>query len=225
MYPIVSYTIPELVEKSSIHYADRPALAMVGGPPLLFEELEPRSRRLAALLGLYGIAQGDKVALVSENRPEWGLDYFGIVRLGASVVPILTDFTSEQMANIVAHSGAKAVIVSKKFLAKFSGGCKATFILSVEDLSLISGPEGFTAPIESEIAVATANFVPAAVKGDDLAAIVYTSGTTGLSKGVMDTARAPRSIKRAEAASMIRSRASRFFLSPAPSSSFTLFPP
>jgi long-chain acyl-CoA synthetase len=185
LYPIVSYTIPELIEKSSVHYAGRPALAMVGGKPVLFEELEPRSRRLAALLGLYGIEQGDKVALVSENRPEWGLAYFGIVRLGASAVPILTDFTGEQMANIVAHSGAKAVIVSKKFLQKFSGGCKAPFILSVEDLSLISGPEGFKAPSESEIAAATKNFVPASVKGDDLAAIVYTSGTTGLSKGVM----------------------------------------
>ncbi len=197
MYKIERFTIPELVEKSSVQYGDRPALAMVGKEPLLYREIEQRSRRISAVLGLYGVRQGDKVALVSENRPEWGLSYFGISRLGAVVVPILTDFLPEQMANIVEHSGARVVIVSKRFLSKFqpaeapAAGAPAArapgpkFILSIEDLSLFRGPEGFVPPDEARIASAVADFKPANVDADDLAAIVYTSGTTGRSKGVM----------------------------------------
>ncbi len=189
MYEPRTFTIPELVERSSATYKGRPALAMIGGKPVMYEELEPLSRRRAALLGLLGIEKGDRVALVSENRPEWGLSYFGISRAGAIAVPILTDFTAEQMGNILAHAEAKAVIVSKKFLPKLEGERGKRLILDVEDLGIIatasSGAPSY--PSEAEIDAAAAAFSPPPVGEDELASIVYTSGTTGLSKGVMLT--------------------------------------
>ncbi len=67
MYTTERFTINEIIEKSTRIYAERPALAMVGGEPIRFSELEGRSRRIAAILALAGIKKGDRVALLSEN--------------------------------------------------------------------------------------------------------------------------------------------------------------
>jgi len=191
LYEPRKFTIPEIVERSSATYKGRPALSMLGGKPVMYEELEPLSRRRAALLGLLGVEKGDRVALISENRPEWGLAYFGIVRAGAIAVPILTDFTAEQMANILEHSGAKAVVVSKKFLPKVEGERGRRLILDVEELALVAAASSSaaSAPTLAELDAAAAAFAPPPVEADELASIVYTSGTTGLSKGVMLTHR------------------------------------
>jgi long-chain acyl-CoA synthetase len=189
MYSLERYTIPEMLEKSSVRYAERPALAMVGGEALRYSELEPRTRRVAALLGLIGARKGDRVALISENRPEWGLAFLGISRSGCIPVPILTDFTPEQMGNILAHSESSVVIASKKFGAKLAaaGALAGRKALAVEDLSLLGGPEGFALPGTAALDAATAAFAPPKIVTDDIAEIIYTSGTTGLSKGVMLT--------------------------------------
>jgi long-chain acyl-CoA synthetase len=182
MYSLVRYTIPEMVEKSSIRYADRPALAMVGGAALSYAELEPRSRKIAALLGLLGVRRGDRVALVSENCPEWGLAYFGISRSGAVAVPILTDFTAEQMKNILDHSESRVVIASKRMAAKLSG------VSALDGRIFVSVEAPFSSPgmpSHSDINAAAAAFATPELSSDDVASIVYTSGTTGLSKGVM----------------------------------------
>jgi long-chain acyl-CoA synthetase len=185
MYSIDRYTIPELVEKSSVRYAERTALSMVQGEAVLFRDLEPRTRRVSALLGLLGIKKGDRVALLSENRPEWGLAYLGISRTGAIAVPIMTDFTSEQIANILAHSESSVLIVSRRLLAKIVGQEAKRIIVSVESLELVSAPDGFSFPTKDRIDAAAAAFASPPIQGDDLASIVYTSGTTGHSKGVM----------------------------------------
>ena len=186
MYSIERFTIPEIIEKSSRHYADRPALAMVGGKPLSYAELEPRSRRIAALLGLLGVRKGDRVAILSENRPEWGLAYLGVSRTGAVAVPIMTDFSAEQVANIIEHSGSSLVLVSSRFLGKIEAESGRRTIVSIEDFSLQkAGPGGVTAPSEAEIERAASAFEEPWIEADDLASILYTSGTMGRSKGVM----------------------------------------
>jgi long-chain acyl-CoA synthetase len=182
MYKLESFTVPELIEKGSREYAGRPALAMVGKEAVPYEELEPRSRKIAAFLGLLGIGRGDRVAILSENRPEWGLAAFGICRTGAIVVPILTDFTSEQIANILEHSASAALFVSRRFLTKIQGQGEKRILISVEDLEVMAG---HATPSGKALEAAAAAFAPPSIEGNDLAAIVYTSGTTGLSKGVM----------------------------------------
>ena len=69
-------------------------------------------------LAAAGLKKGDRVVILSENRPEWGIAYFGASAAGYVVVPILTDFNPEQIANIIAHSEAKAVVVSEKIGAQ-----------------------------------------------------------------------------------------------------------
>ena len=182
MYAIERFTIPEVLEKSSERYASRPALSMVGGETIRFRDLEPRTRRIAALLGLLGVAKGDRVALLSENRPEWGLSYFSIVRTGAIAVPIMTDFTSEQIATILEHSGSKVLIVSKRFEAKVLGEGSKRIMVSLEDFSAAGMDPG-------ALDRATQGFASPDIAADDLASILYTSGTMGKSKGVMLTHR------------------------------------
>jgi len=189
VYTIDQFTINEVIAKSSLRYAERPALAMIGDKPVHYRELEIRSRRIAAMLRLLGIQKGDRVAILSENRPEWGLAYFGIVRAGAIAVPIMVDFTAEQIANILAHSECKALFVSSKLEAKLSSHVDAPLVISI-DGSSVRSPDSLSSPLsEVEIDKAATSFEEVSVQAEDLASIIYTSGTTGASKGVMLTHR------------------------------------
>ena len=191
MYTIERYTIPEILEKSSQRYASRSALSMVGGKAVSYRDLEPRTRRIAALLRVLGAVKGDRVALLSENRPEWGLSYFGIARVGAIAVPIMTDFTSEQIATILEHSESKILIVSKRFAAKVPAEGEKRILVSLEDFSLLAAPAPFVAADIGATALdrAAEDFSSPRVEADDLASILYTSGTMGKPKGVMLTHR------------------------------------
>jgi long-chain acyl-CoA synthetase len=191
MYAIEGFTIPEVLEKSSAKYAKRPALGMVGGEAIRYRELEPRTRRISALLGLLGVKKGDRVALLSENRPEWGLAYFGISRLGAIAVPIMTDFTPEQISTILEHSESRVLVVSRRFEAKVPDEGGKRILLSLEDLSVLAAPSPGELPASDSAAVdaAAAAFEPPPVQADEIASILYTSGTMGKSKGVMLTHR------------------------------------
>jgi long-chain acyl-CoA synthetase len=190
VYSIERFTIPEVLENSSKRYARRPALAMVGGKAVLYSELEPRTRRIAALLGLLGVKKGDRVALLSENRPEWGLSYLGISRTGAIAVPIMVDFVPDAISTILEHSECKVLIASKRFAAKVPAECEKRIVVSLEDFSLLASPREGAKGIEpAALDSAAASFVSPPIEADELASILYTSGTMGKSKGVMLTHR------------------------------------
>jgi long-chain acyl-CoA synthetase len=193
VYTIERYTIPELIEKSSRRYADRPALSMVGGKAIYFRDLEPQTKRIAAFLGLLGVKKGDRVAILSENRPEWGLSYFGISRTGAIAVPIMVDFLPEQISAILAHSESKVLLVSKRLEGKVEGEGDKRILVSLEDYSILAAPGGAdaSAALVAKDAVdrAAGYFVEPEIRADELASILYTSGTMGKPKGVMLTHR------------------------------------
>ncbi|HOM92999.1 MAG TPA: AMP-binding protein, partial [Rectinema sp.] len=147
----------------------RPALSMVVGSVYTYRDFERLSRGIAQALSAYGVKKGDRVALLAENSPHWVIAWFGIVRAGAIVVPILNDFMPKQIANIIQHSGAKIVFASNKLKAK---------------LVEIS-PEPEIWDVSKDFEPSADSVELPAVEADDLAMIVYTSGTTGISKGVM----------------------------------------
>ncbi|HEX9021361.1 MAG TPA: AMP-binding protein, partial [Nitrospirota bacterium] len=123
-----------------------------------------------------GIAKGDRVAVLSENRPEWMITYLAVVSFGAVIVPLDAQLTEAEVALLLANAGVKAVCVSGQTRGKLPRGGAFTVIaydggegVSFEQL-MKAHPEAAPAP------------PPAA---DDPAAILYTSGTTGDPKGVM----------------------------------------
>ena len=139
-----------------------------------------------------GVRKGDRVAILSENRPEWTIADFACLLTGAVVVPIYTTLTNEQVAYILRDSGARAVFVSsEKQLEKVQtvrdqtplkevvvmDAVKATPVFSMQEWMQKGPPESDP---RFDAAARTAN-------PNDLATIIYTSGTTGMPKGAMLT--------------------------------------
>lgn len=176
-YSYDTHTIADIAPLGADLYGDRPALGMVDGEATSYRELELHTRRAAARLIGLGVSKGDRVAILSESLPEWGVASFGIARAGAVAVPLLVDFRSVQVLEILEHSGAKAIFVSARQKAKLDGAHIA--VLPIEDLSTL----------DAELDHAAAALPLPRVAPADLAAIVYTSGTTGNPKGVMLTHR------------------------------------
>ncbi len=159
-------------------------------------------RARSAGLGLYelGIRHGDRVSLISENRLEWLYSDMGTLGIGACLVPIYPTLTDEEVEFIIAHSGSKVVIVENKLQyekAIFARKkCPALEKIVVMDMSSITMPPKFVISfndllrlglIRNETDGALFDSLSQAAGPDDLATIVYTSGTTGPPKGAMIT--------------------------------------
>ena len=178
-------TLADIPSRSAERFGESPALAMVNGEPLNYRDLDRLTRRAAALLDAKGIRKGDRVAILSENRPEWCIADFAIARAGAVAVPILTDFPAEQIENILEHSEARAVFASDRLKKKLAANCGAgACTIEVLPIEKLSAPRA-----DEALEAAGRAFKSPAIESNDLAAIVYTSGTTGRSKGVMLTHR------------------------------------
>ena len=174
-------TLKSLIDYSVAHFAENTAVAFVEGNGLLkYSDLGKSIDEMAGLLYSFGLEKGDKVALYSQNMPNWVIAYFAVVARGLVIVPILPDFTREEVENVLIHSEAKALFVSERLKPKTDGlelpHLKAK--IKLEDLTVVSGE--ITTPKPEKIA-------EIAVNEEDIAAIIYTSGTTGRSKGVVLT--------------------------------------
>jgi long-chain acyl-CoA synthetase len=174
----------------------------LGWVPISSAEIYRSVVGVARALASWGIERGDRVAILSENRPEWTITDFAALALGAVTVPIYSTQTAEQTSFILNDSGARVVAVStKNQLEK---------VLTIQRRTLTSTSATTSPTIDRIIvmdAVETADAVPMAalmlqgpadfdadfdarlqtVGPDDLATIIYTSGTTGAPKGVMLT--------------------------------------
>ena len=163
-------------------------------------EVIERVKRIAAGLAALGVKAGDRVAIISENRPEWSFVDLAILSLRAVNVPIYTTQAVEQISYILENSGAKMLFVSGKKLWKHA----EVAIRSVERLEKLiffdddGKPEHDSRSISlAEVEVRGDEYVRidedvfetalAGILPDDLATIIYTSGTTGEPKGVMLT--------------------------------------
>ncbi|HAE21275.1 MAG TPA: AMP-dependent synthetase [Spirochaetaceae bacterium] len=175
LYDYDSHTLADIAVRGALLFHSLPALGMADAKAISYLELERLSRQGAARLQALGVAKGDRVLLLSENRPEWGIASFSIARAGAVAVPVLTDFSEAQVLAIAAHAGAKLAIVSAKQAKKLSSA--ALRLIAIEELS--------TPTADAAIAERSEAFASPPISPGDLAAIVYTSGTTGTPKGVM----------------------------------------
>jgi long-chain acyl-CoA synthetase len=162
---------------------------------LTWQETAEQVVKLASALEKMGVVPGDRVVLVSENRPEWLIADFAIMALGAISVPTYTTNTARDHLHILENSGAKAAIVSTKALARTflkaahqSDALEHTIVIEDYHLEQRLNVQVYqwAQVLEAEVADIDSYAERAqSVTKDDLACLIYTSGTGGLPKGVM----------------------------------------
>lgn len=141
------------------------------------------------------IYKGDKIALCGGNSINWALIYLSIISYGAVVVPILVDFSPDDIASILKDSGTKYLFIDKNISEKMESESiySLDMVFSLEDFTIINindniykeiraGDNIFNIELEN---FSKDNFSLNIFDNDTLATIIYTSGTTGFSKGVM----------------------------------------
>jgi acyl-CoA synthetase (AMP-forming)/AMP-acid ligase II len=144
-----------------------------------WDQVDERARRLAGVLAGGGLEPGDRVMVIARNCIEWPEISFGLAKAGLIAVPVNIRLAPDEVAHVREDCGARAVIVHADHLDKFAAE------LNDLPLSLIIGPE-----YEAALAAADPAQQPQLdVSPDDVAVILYTSGTTGRAKGVMHTHR------------------------------------
>jgi long-chain acyl-CoA synthetase len=118
-------TLGELCLRAAALYRKRTAFAMFRDGKVYglvsYRDWGLRSWRFASLLGSLGVKPGGRVMILAENRPEWPVSYFGIALGDAVSVPVLTDFTDEQVGHIAAHAEVSAICVTGKTAPKCAG--------------------------------------------------------------------------------------------------------
>ncbi|MDD3078227.1 MAG: AMP-binding protein [Paludibacter sp.] len=176
-----SLTLRELIDNSVSKFTSYPAVSFVNGNSLTYGELGKKVDEVSLLYYSIGLKPGDKIALFSQNMPNWVIAYFAAVAKGLVIVPILPDFTRQEVENVLLHSECKVLVVSNKLRPRVEElelpALEAKIL--VNDFSLISGE------ITQKLTLSEVNSY--LVKEEDVAAIIYTSGTTGRPKGVVLT--------------------------------------
>ncbi len=201
-------TLAHLFEECTSKYPDLTVNTMVGqASGQTYKELKDKVGKLDLLLDRYGIGAGEKVAILSAGHPNWIAAFFSATAFGRVAVPLLPDFSPSVVANVLAHSEAKALFVSAKCYEKLSAETLAalSLVIDIDTLEPIAGNkmvEGANSSVtgasaatveaagtsaKAEAAASAAETSAAAP--DDLAVLIYTSGTTGNAKGVMLTHR------------------------------------
>ncbi len=169
-------TLKELYTDSIRTYGSRPASSMLERESMTYYDFDDRVEYVRGILLGAGISHGDKVALLSNNMPNWAVCYFAVVTSGMIVVPILPDFSPAELDMIITHSEAKALMVSDKLFTKVSKEVLDNMNVVIRTKNL-----GVIARSSSDLGAAKEP------EPDDLAVIIYTSGTTSSPKGVMLT--------------------------------------
>lgn len=178
--------IPELAEFAAREYGDRPYLLRhtpQGWQGYSFAQAARAMHAYTALLEREGVKPGDRVGIQSENRPEWGLAYLAILEAGAIVVPLDAQLKTQEVGEILATSGARFAVSSARHRATIEAAREARG-LSVRMLS-IDPADDLPHWDEAQKLFPAEAPRPARARPNDLAVIIFTSGTTGRAKGVM----------------------------------------
>jgi long-chain acyl-CoA synthetase len=167
------------MQESASRYPEKIAVQMKTGDryrQYTYRELVRGVASVARSLSEHGIAKGDRIALLSENRPEWMITYLAVMAFKAVIVPLDAQLTDKEVVLLLASSGAKAVFVSEASRQKLPKN---------GSLIVIAFDPGAGVPFHDMLTAHHDAAIPPAPSAGDLAALLYTSGTTGDPKGVM----------------------------------------
>ena len=171
-------TLHKVFDYATTNYAKRIAYQFVdGGQQYTYADFRVKTERLSQRMTRFGIKHGDRVAIFSQNMPNWVVAFFAATSFGRVAVPILPDSSETELTNILNHSESKVIFISKRMMPKLSEECKQrlTLIIDIETFEFLKkDKEDFKC-----------NGWVKDPQPDDLACIIYTSGTTGKAKGVM----------------------------------------
>ena len=189
----VGMTLNYVIDSSCSKYKDNPAIGMAMEEPLSYGDFHERILALATRMQNEGVGKGDRVAILGENSHNCGMAYLAIVRLGAIAVPILPDLTESDVHHILNEMQVKVLFTTQKQIEKIYELRKELKgpIITLDDyaaeISVVA-----VIPFADYLAEALASFrdntdnpVFPPVNENDLASILYTSGTSGYSKAVM----------------------------------------
>ncbi|MCU0288163.1 MAG: AMP-binding protein, partial [Acidobacteria bacterium] len=194
-------TLIEVLEYSVKKFGDRPAMGKALTKPITYNEFYNMVHSTTKMLIECGIVKGDRIAILGENSPNWGIAYFAAVSTGAAAVPILPDFPEADIHHILVDSEAKILFITHKQLEKL-GDIKNNSLRSIimlDDITNNLPVNELKKEFLSEILAKAIDFikkipgniglVSRKVCENDIASIIYTSGTSGHSKAVMLTHR------------------------------------
>lgn len=171
--------LSQLLERNARKYPNNEAVVGMG-QRLTFQEMDRQANNVAHALKERGIGRGDKVALFMPNVPEFVVAYFAVQRLNAVIVPINAKLGQQELAYILDHSDAKALLVHELLFEAVKG-------LEKGKLQLIKTGERVDdwASYNELVAAQTGDKLSSDAQDDDPSTILYTSGTTGKPKGVL----------------------------------------
>ena len=174
-------TLKGLLKASTEAYANNKFLCIIDGDFYTFKQFGEKVKAIAALLHANRLEAGDRVGILCQSMPNWGVAFMSCSAYGKIAVPMLPDFSVDEINNIINHSECKGIFVSQRLAHKLTDEMKAKldFIIEVDTFKVIKGVEC------NELENAEVELMDSAE--EDLATIIYTSGTTGNSKGVMLT--------------------------------------
>jgi long-chain acyl-CoA synthetase len=179
------------IENSLKKHWDLPALTDFNGETVTYGQVARQIAKLHAMFDALDIKKGDRVAIVGRNSSNWGISFLASLTYGAVAVPVLHEFTPENIRHIISHSESKLLFAGKYILDSLDVDQLPDLktIVLVDDCSIVKSetPKQSNGQKEEQY---PPEFSPQDVayrtdEPEELAIINYTSGTTGFSKGVM----------------------------------------
>jgi fatty-acyl-CoA synthase len=185
-----SRTIPDLIDELAQRYPEREAV-VGSGQRYTYRELRTEVRHLARGLHALGVRRGDKVAILMGNRPEWLIADFAITLLGGVMVGVNTWATARELQHILSHSDTRFMITVPRFLKHDYTAILPTLDLpQLERVICIGNSEKAwlaypeLLQLAASVPEAAIDAAQRSVRPEDMAYLLYTSGSTSLPKGV-----------------------------------------